>query len=38
VSLARVCIVGYFLFFLTLPFYSGKETTARVPQRVKFHD
>ena len=38
VTLARVCIVGYFLFFLTLPFYSGKETTARVPQRVKFHD
>jgi ubiquinol-cytochrome c reductase cytochrome b subunit len=38
VTMARICMTGYFLFFLTLPFYSGREKTTRVPQRVTFHD
>ncbi len=38
VTLARICMAGYFLFFVTLPFYSGKEKTTRVPQRVTFHE
>jgi ubiquinol-cytochrome c reductase cytochrome b subunit len=38
VTLARICMTGYFLFFVTLPFYSGKESTQHVPQRVTFHE
>jgi ubiquinol-cytochrome c reductase cytochrome b subunit len=38
VTLARICMAGYFMFFVTLPFYSGKEKTTRVPQRVTFHE
>jgi ubiquinol-cytochrome c reductase cytochrome b subunit len=38
VTLARICMTGYFLFFLTLPFYSGRESSTRVPQRVTFHE
>jgi ubiquinol-cytochrome c reductase cytochrome b subunit len=36
VTLARICMAGYFLFFVTLPFYSGRESTRAVPQRVTY--
>jgi ubiquinol-cytochrome c reductase cytochrome b subunit len=38
VTMARICMAGYFLFFLSLPFYSGREKTTHVPLRVTFHE
>ena len=31
---ARIFSIIYFLFFLTLPFYSGKEKTKELPERL----
>jgi ubiquinol-cytochrome c reductase cytochrome b subunit len=32
--LARVYTVGYFLFFLTMPFYTSREKTKPLPERL----
>ncbi len=32
--LAQIFAVGYFLFFLSMPFYTAYEKTKRVPERV----
>jgi ubiquinol-cytochrome c reductase cytochrome b subunit len=34
ISLARLFTVGYFAFFLLMPFYTRHEKTAKVPPRV----
>jgi ubiquinol-cytochrome c reductase cytochrome b subunit len=34
---ARIFTVIYFLFFITLPFYSRNEKTKPVPERVTYH-
>jgi ubiquinol-cytochrome c reductase cytochrome b subunit len=34
---ARIFTVLYFLFFITLPFYSRNEKTKPVPERVTYH-
>jgi ubiquinol-cytochrome c reductase cytochrome b subunit len=34
---ARVFSAIYFLFFISLPFYSGSEKTKPVPERVTYH-
>jgi ubiquinol-cytochrome c reductase cytochrome b subunit len=38
-TLARICMAGYFLFFVTLPFYTwgGREKHQPLPKRVNYH-
>ena len=38
VTLARVFSVLYFAFFLLMPFYTAKDKTKPVPERVVYHD
>jgi ubiquinol-cytochrome c reductase cytochrome b subunit len=38
VLLARIFSVLYFLFFLLMPFYTAKDKTKPVPDRVVYHD
>jgi ubiquinol-cytochrome c reductase cytochrome b subunit len=37
VTAARVAAVGYFSFFLLMPWYSRMDRTKPVPERVRFH-
>jgi ubiquinol-cytochrome c reductase cytochrome b subunit len=37
VTAARVAAVGYFAFFLLMPWYSKADRTKPVPDRVRFH-
>jgi ubiquinol-cytochrome c reductase cytochrome b subunit len=38
VILARIFAVGYFAFFLLMPWYSRIDKVKPVPDRVTFHD
>jgi ubiquinol-cytochrome c reductase cytochrome b subunit len=38
VTLARVFSVLYFAFFLLMPFYTARDKTKPVPERVVYHD
>ena len=38
VMMARVFSVLYFAFFLLMPFYTAKDKTKPVPERVVYHD
>jgi ubiquinol-cytochrome c reductase cytochrome b subunit len=37
VTAARVAAIGYFSFFLLMPWYSRADRTKPVPERVRFH-
>jgi ubiquinol-cytochrome c reductase cytochrome b subunit len=37
VTLARVFSVLYFAFFLLMPFYTARDKTKPVPERVVYH-
>ena len=37
VTAARVFAVGYFSFFLLMPWYTRRDRTRPVPERVTFH-
>jgi ubiquinol-cytochrome c reductase cytochrome b subunit len=37
VLLARICSVLYFAFFLLMPYYTAKDKTKPVPDRVVYH-
>ncbi len=37
VVLARICALVYFLFFITMPFYTSLEKVKPVPERVTYH-
>ena len=37
VMLARICTVGYFSFFVLMPWYTKWDKVKPVPQRVTFH-
>jgi ubiquinol-cytochrome c reductase cytochrome b subunit len=37
VTAARLAAVGYFAFFLLMPWYSRADRTKPVPERVRFH-
>jgi len=37
VTLARVFTIGYFAFFLLMPWYTRRDVTKPVPKRVSFH-
>ncbi len=37
VTAARVAAIGYFAFFLLMPWYSRADRTKPVPERVRFH-
>jgi ubiquinol-cytochrome c reductase cytochrome b subunit len=38
VTLARICMTGYFAFFVLMPIYTRLDRVKPVPQRVTFHD
>jgi ubiquinol-cytochrome c reductase cytochrome b subunit len=38
VTLARICMTGYFAFFVLMPFYTRMDRVKPVPKRVTFHD
>jgi ubiquinol-cytochrome c reductase cytochrome b subunit len=37
-TLAKICTVTYFLFFILMPIYTKMEKTKPVPERVTMHD
>jgi ubiquinol-cytochrome c reductase cytochrome b subunit len=37
VTLARVFTIGYFAFFLLMPWYTRRDVTKPVPKRVSYH-
>ncbi len=37
VTAARVAAIGYFAFFLLMPWYSRADRSKPVPERVRFH-
>jgi ubiquinol-cytochrome c reductase cytochrome b subunit len=37
-TLAKICTITYFLFFILMPIYTKMEKTKPVPERVTMHD
>jgi ubiquinol-cytochrome c reductase cytochrome b subunit len=37
VLLGRICTVGYFLYFVGMPFYTRWERVKPAPERLTFH-